>query len=112
MGVLNAGDLDRRVSLSHALVAKNPANNERTTTFPSSYATVYAKRADLRGTKRLIAQQITAQQQTEYTIRFRTDVLESDQLADSDAGLTFEILQIAQLGRREGLCLLCRAVVP
>lgn len=111
MGVLDAGELDRRVTLSHAVIAKNPTNGERTETF-SVFATVYAKRMDLHGTKRLIAQQVTSQQQIEYTIRFRTDVLRSDRLIDADAGLTFEILDSAQLGRREGLCLLCRAVVP
>lgn len=112
MGVLNAGELDRRISLYHQVKTPNAGNGEPIVTYPAAYATVFAKRQDLKGTKRLIAQQTLSQQQIEYTIRFRTDVLSTDRAIDSDSGLTFEVMQIAQLGRREGLCILCRTVMP
>lgn len=112
MGVLNAGKLDRRVGLYHQVKTNNASNGEDVITYPSSYATVYAERQDLKGTKRLVAQQTMSQQQTEFTIRYRSDVLAEDRVVDTDTGLPYEILQIAQLGRREALCLLCRTVVP
>lgn len=112
MGLLRAGELDRLIGLYHQVKTQNSTNGAVTVTFPSAYASVYARRQDLKGTKRLIAQQTVSQQQIEYTIRFRTDVSVTDRIIDSDAGLTFEVMQIAQVGRREGLCILCRAVMP
>jgi SPP1 family predicted phage head-tail adaptor len=111
VGILNAGEMDRQISLYHQVVTKNATNGERTITYPSAYAPkIWAKRADMRGTKRLIAQQTVAQQQTEFTIWYRDDMSITDQVID-ETGLQYEILQIGQVGRREGLSLLCRAVV-
>ena len=87
------------------------SHKSHSTAFASTpYACQYAKRVDMKGTKRLIAQQVTSQQQVEYTIRYRDDVSETDRLINED-GIAFEILQIAKLGRREALSLLCRAVM-
>lgn len=112
MGALNAGQLDRRIGLYHQVATENAQNGEEILTYPTAYATVFSKKADLRGTKRLVAQQTTSQQQTEFTIRFRTDILSSDRVIDVETGLAYEILQMAQLGRHDGLNLLCRAVIP
>lgn len=111
MGILNAGELDRLIKLSHQVVTRNTANGEKVISYPAIYASPWAKRMDLKGTKRLIAQQTITQQQTEFTIWYRSDVSASDQVTD-EVGLKYEVLQIAQVGRREGLCLLCRAILP
>jgi SPP1 family predicted phage head-tail adaptor len=111
MGVLSGGELDRRIGLYHQVKTPNSSNGEPIVTYSTPYAMPYAKRGDLKGTKRLIAQQTVSQQQIEYTIRYIEGVLSTDRVVNED-GLTLEIMQIAQLGRREGLCLLCRMVVP
>lgn len=112
MGVLTAGELDRRIGLYHQVATGNAQNGEQILTYPTAYATVYSKRVDLRGTKRLVAQQTMSQQQTEFTIRYRADILSSDRIVDVETGLAYDILQIAQLGRHEGTNMLCRAVIP
>lgn len=111
MGLVDSGSLDRQVTLSHRVVTQN-AYGEQVPSWPSAYATVWAKRADLTGTKRVIAQQFMTQQTTEFMIRFRDDVVMTDRLQSIEEGLSFEILQMSLVGRHEGINLLCRAVVP
>jgi len=111
MGMVDSGTLDRQVTLSHRVLTEN-AYGEQTVSWPTAYATVFARRTDMQGTKRVIAQQFTTQQMTEFTIRYRDDLLMTDRLVSVEEGLSYEILQVSQLGRHEGLNLLCRAVVP
>jgi len=111
MGTVDSGTLDRQVTLSHRVLSTD-AYGGQAASWPSPYATVFAKRTDMQGTKRVIAQQFATQQMTEFTIRFRDDLLMTDRLVSVEEGLSYEILQVSQLGRHEGLNLLCRAVVP
>lgn len=115
MGILNAGDLDRLLGLYHVGYTQNPANGEKVASRAAQpYTTVNAKKADLKGTKRLIGQQNTAQQQTEFTVRWSPSlsagISVSDQAIETSTLAVYEILDVAEVGHREGLCLLCRTV--
>lgn len=105
---IQAGKLDRLVKLYHRALTKND-QNEQEESWPVSYAEVFAGKADLRGQKRLLAQQFSHDQQTEWTMRFRIDVIMTDRLID-DRGTVFEIMDVAEIGRGGGLSCLCRAV--
>lgn len=107
---MRAGNLDRPVELRHRVLTQNAAG-EKVASWPSTYASVWAQKRDVRGMKRFTAQQFVADQTTEFTLRHRTDVLQTDRLVTTDDGKVYEITQIAEIGRREGLDLLCRAIV-
>jgi SPP1 family predicted phage head-tail adaptor len=102
------GKLDRKVLLYHRVLTKNE-QNENEESWPSVYAEVWGGKSDLRGQKRLLAQQFSHEQQTEWTLRYRSDVVLTDRLVDEN-GNTYEILDVAEVGRRAGLSCLCRAV--
>jgi SPP1 family predicted phage head-tail adaptor len=104
---MRAGELDRRVSLQHRTITRN-GSGESVATY-AGFATVWAGKKDLRGREYFAAQQVNGELQATWTIRWRSDVLVTDRLVD-DAGATFDITHVAEIGRREGLDLVCRAV--
>jgi head-tail adaptor len=110
---LRAGEFDRYVGLYHVVLTTN-ALGEQVQSWPSAYANVWAKKKDAvstrRGTKESIADQFSLLQYTEYTIRYMPDLLATDRLIEGS--LSFEIVQIAEFGRREAWILLCKAVQP
>lgn len=109
-----AGQLDRNVGLYHRVLTPN-ATGENVASWPTAYANVWAKKTDSvasrRGTKIIFADQNTLMQFTEFQIRYRTDVLASDRLVDEN-GLSYEILQMGEIGRHEYINLLCKAIQP
>lgn len=107
--VMQPGSMDRRIELRHRALTKNE-QNENVETWDITYATVWAGRSDLHGQKRLLAEQFSHDQLTEFTIRYRTDIVLTDRIID-DEGNIFEITNKAELGRRRFLNCLCRAVV-
>lgn len=110
---LQAGKLDRFVGLYHRVLTKNELG-EDVESWPTAYANVWASKADAltsrRGTKEFTAEQFALLVFTEFKIRFRSDLLGTDHLVD-DAGVTYEVIQSGEIGRREGINLLCRAIV-
>lgn len=104
---MRAGQLDRPVQLQHRTLTRN-ASGEQVATY-ATYATVWAGKRDLRGREYVAAQQITAELTATWQLRWRGDVLATDRLVD-DGSVTFDIINVAEIGRRKGLELMCRAI--
>lgn len=105
---MRAGNLDRRVQLQHRTLTRN-GSGEQVASF-ATYATVWAGKRDLRGREYFAAHQVNPELQATWTIRWRADVLATDRLVD-DRGVTFEIAAPpAEIGRRQGLDLMCKAL--
>jgi len=107
--LINASTLDKLVELRHRVLTKG-ANGEDIPSWPLAYARVWAEKADARGMKRFTAQTIQPEQMTEFRMRFRSDVSTNDHLFVVDTGAEYEIQQVAEMGRNEGLDLLCRRI--
>lgn len=107
---MQAGKLDRLGELRHRVLTSN-STGEKVPSWPTAYDTVWFKKLDARGSKRFAASQMIAEQVTELQMRWRSDVLATDHIVLQDDGTVYEIQQIAEIGRRQGLDLLCRAIV-
>lgn len=114
MALVDSGALDRSVGLYHRVLTGN-VTGEQVASWPTAYASVWAKKIDAqatrRGTKEVFSEQNTLMQFTQFQIRYRDDLMATDRLVD-DVGLSYEILQIGEIGRHEGLDLLCKAAQP
>lgn len=97
---MRAGDLDRRVSLYHRVLTQN-AQGEQVPSYPTAYVTVWAQKLDQRAREYFAAQGTQAEATTRFRIRYRSDVLMTDRLVLD--GLNYDIVQISEIGRREGL---------
>jgi SPP1 family predicted phage head-tail adaptor len=107
---MRAGKLDRLVSLQHRVLTRNTVG-EQVVSY-TAYASVWAGKKDLRGREYFAAKQVNPELQATWTIRWRGDVLATDQLVD-DSGSVFALVSPpAEIGRREGLDLLCKAATP
>ena len=71
-------------------------------------ATVWAERLELRGTERWNAQQVVATLTVKYRIRYRDDITAQCMLVD-DAGREYDLQPPIELGRRDGIELICSA---
>jgi SPP1 family predicted phage head-tail adaptor len=110
-GTVQAGEMDRRVSIFHRVLSKN-AQGEDVPSWPEAYALrVSARKHDLRGEKRLLAQEFSTDQWTEWRLRWRSDISITDRVKDEQTGAMYEVTNISEVGRREAADLLCRAIV-
>lgn len=66
----------------------------------------WAERLELRGAERWNAQQVVASMTCKYRIRYRADVT-AQCLVKDDAGREYDIQPPLELGRKEGLELIC-----
>lgn len=105
---MRAGRLDRRVTIQARTAAQNSAHGETTYTW-ADVATVWAAVQDLRGREYFAAQQEQAEVSTRFTMRWRTGVTVLNRLVYD--GKTYNIRQVAELGRRAGLEILADAEV-
>jgi SPP1 family predicted phage head-tail adaptor len=103
---MRAGQLDRRVELQHRTLTRNAAG-ENVESY-ATYATVWGGKRDLRGREFFAAQQVNPEIQATWTIRWRDDVVTTDRLVVE--GETFDIIHVGEIGRRDGLDIVCRAV--
>ena len=110
----DVGTKDRLCKLYHVVLTTN-AVGEQVQSWPTAYASVWAKKTDAvlsrRGEKFVIADQTMQLQMTQFNIRWRSDVQASDRLIDEN-GLSYEITQMAEGGRRDDIILFCKAVKP
>ena len=102
-----AGPMDRVCVISSRTLAPN-SYGEQIETF-TNFATVWAEKVELSGQEQLLAQQVTAEVMRIFRIRWRSDVTATCRLLVE--GISYGILYIAELGRRERLELTCKAVV-
>lgn len=100
-----AGALDRRVELLRPRVERGPAGDERRV----GWAVVdeaWAGRDDVAGREFVRAGQRLAQRTCRFRIRWRPGVDQLAAVREAD-GTVWEVLGVAELGRRAGLELTC-----
>lgn len=102
---MEAGRLDRRVDLQRRSLAAPNAHGEQVQSW-ATYATVWAQKLEGGGRETFIAQTTYAATDKRFRIRHRTDVLTTDRLVCE--GVSFDIIGVAEIGRREGLELFVR----
>lgn len=96
---MRAGQLDRRITIQSLVdTVDGTGSNVKTTT---TLATVWAQKVDLRGTEALEAGKLEGRQISKFRIRFLTGVTTKHQISYS--GQNYNIISIAEMGRREGL---------
>ena len=104
---LAAGRLDRRVIIQNLILTPN-AYGEPIESW-ATFATVWAEVRDLRGREFFSAQQVNAEVETIFRIRWLAGVLATMRISyDSKA---YDILGIAEIGRHDGLELMAKARV-
>lgn len=101
---MRAGELDRRITIESR-------TESRSTTGAATYtwatlATVWAKVKPVRGQEYFAASQVNAQVDAIFTIRYRADITRTMRI--SYGGEYYDIQDIAELGRGEGLELYAR----
>lgn len=99
--------MDRRVTLQSRTLTTN-AYGEQVVSY-TDLDTVWAEKWDLRGREYFAAQQVNADVTTRWRVRWRSDVSVLDRvLYDSVA---YDINQVVEMGRQDGLELLTTAVL-
>lgn len=106
--MLNPGHLDRRIELQRRVLTQD-AQGQQVQSF-ETYATVWAEKRDIAGREYFAAEAVQSQVTTRFRIRWRSDVLATDRIA-YDAK-SYDLEQIAEIGRRDGIELLAVAVQP
>ncbi len=97
---MQAGRMDRRVSLYHRALTQN-SHGEQVPSYPAAYVTIWAEKLDQRAREYFAAQSTQAEATTRFRIRWRADVVMTDRLVLD--GLNYDIVQISEIGRRQGL---------
>ena len=104
---MQAGKLDRVVSLQHVTLTKDTTTGERVQSW-STYDTVRAQKVELRGRELFAAAETRYELSVKFRIRYRTDVLQTDRLIFG--GGAYDIQDITEIGRAQGLELVCVTV--
>jgi SPP1 family predicted phage head-tail adaptor len=103
---MNAGRLDTRITLQEPTTSRDDFG-QSTQTF-AGVASVWAQRRDISAKETTESDQRVASTRTEWTIRWRSDVRETWRVVLKTGRTdTWEIVGILELGRREGLRLIC-----
>lgn len=100
---MQAGRLDRRVTLQRPVEGRSAAGDATTTW--QDVATIWAGRQDARGREYFAAAAVQAELETLFRIRWRPDVVASWRLLCD--GAAYDIQSVAEIGRRDGLELRC-----
>lgn len=95
---MRAGSLDRRVTILRREVSRN-AHGEQVEEY-EVLETVWAQKLDATGRELFTSQTTIAEGTARFRLRYRSDMLATDRL--SYDGREYDIVQIAELGRREG----------
>jgi SPP1 family predicted phage head-tail adaptor len=101
---MRAGDLDRFISIKESVKTQG-SNGEIIITWVT-LANVWAKYIPLRGQEFIAAQQITAQMDATFRIRWMDGLTTENQISYDNK--TWNIIYIQELGTREGLDLLAK----
>lgn len=104
--MLNAGALDRRITIIQPTEAISAAG-EVTMTW-ANLSVVPAMYKPLNSTERFGANAVRTERACKFHIRYRSDVTEKMRVTYGTE--TYRIIAINELGRREGLELVCEAV--
>ncbi len=96
---MRAGELDRKIVIQ-SLTQTRDAYGALSDTW-ATFATVWAKKRDVRGDEYFAAQQVNARVDSIFTIHYLSGVLETMRIACD--GKYWDIRRLNELGRREGL---------
>jgi SPP1 family predicted phage head-tail adaptor len=113
MALLEAGRLDRRVRIERAAVTTSDTGNNIETWAP--LVTVWAQRMPQRAIEAWRAGGTAAEMETAWRIRWSSQVADlspRDRLRfpAADDGAVYEIIGVTEIGRREGLEIVTKAV--
>lgn len=103
-----AGAMDRLITIQSKSTSQD-SYGEPIETW-SDYTTVWAQRRDLRGNEFFAGQQLSAQVNTVFKIRYQSGITPYSHRISYD-GLVYDILGVIELGRREALELMVKARV-
>ena len=102
---MRAGRLDRRVTIQTRTLTRN-SYGEQVETWADD-DTVWGERFDLRGREFFAARQVSADVTTRFRLRYRTGLTVLHRLVCD--GVTYDIHQVSEIGRRQGLEILASA---
>jgi len=103
---MNIGHMDRRIALQSTTLTTNDYG-QRVASW-ATYATVWASIKYKRGSEKVTDDQVGSTQTVDFTIRYSTDVSgvkASHRLVYNSQN--YEILYVQEIGRKEGLILVC-----
>lgn len=105
---MRAGRLDRRVTLQRRALTRDVYGGE----VPNwtDYATVWAGREDKRGREEFEAGAVRGEAQAVFRLRHRPDVRVEDRVLD--AGTIWDVISVAEVGRRDMLELAAKRAQP
>jgi SPP1 family predicted phage head-tail adaptor len=104
---MRAGRLDRRVILQTRSLASVNAFGEKIPSW-STLAEVWAERRDITGREFFAAGQQHAEASAAFRIRYKAGLTTINRIVDGS--VTYDVLHIAEIGRREGLEIVCKVV--
>lgn len=95
---MRSGRLDRRLTLQRKTATENDYGEpvESWTTL----ATVWAEKIPVRGAERYAAMQTVAEVEERFRIRYRKDLTPLDRVICGN--ITYDVLGVLEIGRREG----------
>jgi SPP1 family predicted phage head-tail adaptor len=96
---MQAGKMDRRIKIERRVETQN-AYGEAVITY-QLLAEVWAEKKPLSGRELFTAAQFVPEGQIRYRIRFMDGVDEKCRI--TEGGMTYDVIHIAEIGRREGL---------
>ncbi len=95
---MRSGRLDRRLTLQRRTLTENDYG-EAVETW-TDLATVWAEKIPVRGFERYASMQTVAEVEERFKIRYRKDITPLDRVVC--AGITYDVLGVLEIGRREG----------
>lgn len=105
MQLVDAGQLDRRVTLYRMRTERLDTGEETHT--PELYAAVWARKLDVSGNERWAGQQLAAEVDSRWIIRWRPDLSPLCELRFE--GRRYDIVAVLEMGRRAGYEVLTRS---
>jgi SPP1 family predicted phage head-tail adaptor len=104
---MRAGNLDRKVTLQQRTLAAANARGEKIASY-STLAEVWGERRDVSGREFFAAGQLHAEASTRFLIRYRSSLTTVHRVVCE--GVTYDVVHIAEVGRRVGIELVCKVV--
>lgn len=101
---MRAGRMDRRIQLQSLTVTKDADGNDVESW--SAIATVWAEKRESGGKEAMAGDAVQADIDAVFRIYYRTDVLTTSRVVYESR--TFDIQRFAEIGRHEGLEILCK----
>jgi SPP1 family predicted phage head-tail adaptor len=105
---MQGGTLDRRITLMHRVLTSNRFGEQ--VVGYETYDQVWAQKLDVTGREFFSAQRTLAEGTTRFRIRHRNDLLATDLI--TYGGREYDIIQIAELGRKDGIEILATVRLP